>query len=308
MWQRIALILSLVLPGLATLAEGRTWTDSTGNYQVEASLVAFNDTTVVLKKTNRRLVAVPIDKLSKDDRGYLESKEAAEYLAQAAGKGQMWTMASGLKVIGHVVDYGKRDVTVQRRHGRIYVNDRPFDNLSEVYQRMLPKIVSHFENIDFADNREFKSWVEKLRGEPRTYTCEGVDLELENGDEFGIPFFFFSDQDQKLLRPGWERWLAADKNRAKKEQESFLLQSQAQAYHEDQTTNQQIALMQLQMQAYQAGMFDLWEVELFPGPQVASSPLMVVVPARDSRAAAAEAVRLNPGFVAGAVAKVRRKN
>ena len=85
------------------------------------------------------------------------------------------------------------------------------------------------------------------------------------------------------------------------------MQAQAQAYQQDRAANQQIAMMQLQMQGYQAGLFDLWEVQLFPGRGVASPPFLVVVPARDSRSAAAEAVRLNPGFAAGAVSKVRRK-
>ena len=47
--------------------------------------------------------------------------------------------------------------------------------------------------------------MKKLRGEPRTYTCEGVVLELENGDEYGVPFFFFSEDDLKTLSPGWQR-------------------------------------------------------------------------------------------------------
>ncbi|MFZ1933828.1 MAG: hypothetical protein WCB27_23765 [Thermoguttaceae bacterium] len=66
-------------------------------------------------------------------------------------------------------------------------------------------------------------------------------------------------------------------------------------------------MMQLQMQGYQAGLFDLWEVRLVPGRGVASPPLSVVVPARDSRSAAVEAVRRNPGFTAGPVRKVSRK-
>jgi len=61
------------------------------------------------------------------------------------------------------------------------------------------------------------------------------------------------------------------------------------------------------MQGYQAGLFDLWEVRLFPRPGVVSPPLSVVVPARDSRSAAAEAVARNPGFVAGPVGRVRRR-
>ncbi len=290
----------------AALAYGRTWTDSTGYYRVEADLIGFSETTAVLKKENDHLVAVPLAKLSEEDRAYLQSKDAAEVSRRSAGAMQTWSMASGLKVIGKVVDYGRRDITVQRRRGKTYVNERLLDNLPEVYQRMLPKIVSHFENTEVEGMPEFNSWVMRLRGEPRTFTCEGVILELENGDEYGVPFFLFSEDDLKILTPGWERWLAAGTDRANQEQESFLLQTQAQAYQQDQRVNQQIAMMQLQMQGYQAGLYDLWEVRLLPGSGVAGRPLSVVVPARDSRSAAAEAVRLNPGFVAGPVSKVMR--
>jgi hypothetical protein len=307
MWHRSVFLACFVLAGLSTLAQGRTWTDSSGNYRIEATLIAYNDTTVVLKKKNRQLVAVHINKLSKDDQSYLESKEASEQTRQSADGMQTWTMASGLKVFGRVVCYAKKNVTIQQRRGKIFVNDRMIDNLPKVYQKMLPKLVAHFEKTDIDDEAALKSWIKKLRGEPRTYDCEGVLLELENGDEYGVPFFFFSEDDQKTLSPGWERWLAADKNREKRDQEEFLLQSQAQAYQQDRATNQQIAVMQLQMEGYQAGLFDLWEVELFPGRGVVSPPFIVVVPARDSRSAAIEAVRRNPGFVSGAVCKVTRK-
>jgi hypothetical protein len=306
LWKRILWLAAAVGAGFSADANGRVWTDSTGYYHVKADLIAFNDTTVVLKKENRQLVAVPLTKLSQDDQSYLKSKEAAEQAHRSADAMQTWTMASGLKVVGRVVGYGKKDVTIQRRRGKIYVNDRLFDNLPEVYQKMLPKIVAHFEKTPIDDQRGLESWVMKLRGEPRTFTCEGVILELENGDEYGIPFFFFSEDDLKILRPGWTRWLAAEQDRNRRDQESFLVQTQAQAYQQDRMVNQQIAMMQLQMEGYQAGLFDLWEVQLFPGPGVASPPLIVVVPGRDSRYAAAEAVRLHPGFVAGAVGKVRR--
>jgi hypothetical protein len=261
----------------------------------------------VLKEENRQLVAFPIAKLSKEDQAYLQSKETVERARRSADAMQTWTMASGLKAVGRVVDYARKDFTIQQRRGKLYVNDRLYDNLPAVYQKMLPKIVAHFEKAPIDDKRGLDSWVMKLRGEPRTFTCEGVMLELENGDEYGVPFFFFSADDLKVLQPGWKRWLAADKDWAKHEQESFLLQKQAQAYRQDQASNQQIAMMQLQMQGYQAGLFDLWEVCLVPGPGVASAPLMVVVPARDSRSAAIEAVRRNPGYVAGRIGKVSRK-
>jgi len=307
MRQHAVLLVFAVWLGSSELADGRTWTDSTGNYRVEAGLIGFNDVTVVLKKENRQLVAVPIAKLSNEDRAYLESKDAVAQASRSANAMQTWTMMSGLKVVGRVVDYTRKDVTIQQRRGKTYVNDRLFDNLPEVYQRMLPKLVAHFEKTQIDDKRGFDSWVMKLRGEPRTFTCEGVMLELENGDEYGVPFFLFSKEDLGIIWPGWQRWRAADKDRAKQEHERLLLQTQAQAYQQDRMANHQIAMMQLQMQGYQAGLFDLWEVRLFPRSGVASPPLSVVVPARDSRSAAAEAIRHNPGYTAGPVSKVSRK-
>jgi hypothetical protein len=307
MWQKVVALSFALWLVLSALADGRMWTDSTGAYRLEADLIGFDEATVVLKKADRQLVAFPIAKLSPEDRAYLKSKHAADHASQSADAMQTWTMASGLKVVGRVVDYARKDVTVQQRRGKTYVNDRLFDNLPEVYRKMLPKLVAHFEKTPIDDKRGLDAWAMKLRGEPRTFTCEGVMLELENGDQYGVPFFFFSNDDLKVLQPGWQRWLASEKDRARQEQESLLLQAQAQAYQQDRMVNQQAAMMQLQMQGYQAGLFDLWEVRLFPGPGVASAPLCVVVPARDSRTAVAEAVRRNPGFVAGPVSKVRRK-
>lgn len=307
MLRRTSLLVLAALLAMAVRADARVWTDSTGGYRVEADLLGFNDATVVLKKKNRQLVAVPIAKLSTADQDYLKTKEADEHSRKAADAMQTWTMASGMKVIGRVMDYGRRDVTIQRRHGAIYVNDRLFDNLPKVCQRMLPKIVSHFEKVPIDGRQGLEAWVKELRGEPRTYTCEGVLMQLENGDEYGVPFFFFSKEDLAVLKPGWARWSAADKDRAKQEHEAFLLQKQAQAYQQDRAHNQQIEMMQLQMQGYQAGLYDLWEVRLYPGRGVAKPPQVVVVPARNSRAAATEALRRNPGFVVGSVGKVDRK-
>ena len=111
MSQRIIFLALGLLAQISAVAGGRTWTDSTGNYHLDADLIAFNDTAVTLEKENHQLVAVPIDKLSQDDQAYLQSKDVAEHSRQSAAAMQTWTMASGLKVMGKVVDYAPR-----RRH------------------------------------------------------------------------------------------------------------------------------------------------------------------------------------------------
>jgi hypothetical protein len=291
---------------IASNAAAREWADSTGKYSVEADLIAFNTTTVVLKKQNHKLMSVPIDKLSKQDQEYLKSKDANDMAQRSADKTNTWTMRSGLKVNGRVVGYVRKEVTVERRRNKIYVNDRMFDNLPEVYQKMVPKVVGHFENVDIDSKKSLEAWLLKQKPGPHRYLCDGVTLELENGDEYGVPFFFFSEDDLKVLEPGWKRWLAAEDDKAKREHEQFMLQAQAQAYQQDRETSQQIAAMQLQMQAYQAGLFDLWEVTLIPQAGSMARPLMVVVPARDSLTASQLAMSQNSGYAVGAVAKVQR--
>lgn len=280
----------------------REWTDSTGNYKTQGDLVAFNDEKVVLKRENKELVSVPREKLSEEDRKYLEGleKEGENRTPEA----QTWTMRDGTKVVARVVGYARKDVTIERRRGRIYVNDRVFDNLPEIYRRMVPKIVAHFEKEKIENERDFEAWVLRLRGEARTYTCEGVILELEGGDEYGVPFFFFSEDDLRVLQPGWEAWSAANVKPDDREDASFHLEALAEAYQRDREVNQQIAQMQLAFEAVQAGVTSLWEVMLYPAPGQGFGPQYVVVAGRNSRDATENALRQNPGARAGAVRRV----
>ena len=177
---------------VASSATARTWTDVTSRYTLDAELIAFNDSTVVLQRADHELAAVPIDKLSQADREFLKSKEAADARDGLGKQPQTWTMSDGIKVVGKVVDFTRKDVTIQRRRGRIYVNDRVFDNLPQIYQEMLPRIVNHFEHINPVDKFGLESWAIRQRAQPRTFQLEGVVMEFENGDEYAIPFFFFS--------------------------------------------------------------------------------------------------------------------
>jgi hypothetical protein len=61
-----------------TSAKYRKWRDSSGKYQLEATLVTRDATKVVLKKRDGSLVPIPIGKLSAFDRKYLEDLDAEE--------------------------------------------------------------------------------------------------------------------------------------------------------------------------------------------------------------------------------------
>lgn len=302
------LILILTFGWLAAgQADDREWTDASGHYRVDGELIAYDDDEVILEKANDELVSIPIDQLSADDQKYLKSKEANESFRKSAESRRTWTMQGGLKVSGRVVDYAKRQLTIRRQFGKIYVNDKAFDNLPAVYQEMLPKIVAHFENAEIDGRKGLEGWAQKHLAKPRTYDCEGVLLEFENGDQYGVPFFFFSDDDLEILRPGWERWLAAKDNYEQQEQQSFLLRSQAQAYDQQQKEMMHVAQLQLQVQAYDAGLFDLWEVALYPPQGSFGMPMSVVVPGRNSQQAASAALQQYPNYSVGPIAKVRRK-
>ncbi|WP_425617953.1 SHD1 domain-containing protein [Anatilimnocola sp. NA78] len=299
---------ALVLMGCFALsASARDWTDSTGHFKLTADLVATSDTLAVLKREDGTLVAMPLAKLSKEDLEYLKSKEAADAVRKTSDQVQTWTLTNGYKLVGRVVSYGRKNVSIQRRRGRFYVNDRLFSNLPELYQKIVPAIVSHFEKEPINDQAAFEAWVLRQRGQLRTFTYEGVVLEMENGDEYGVPFFLFSADDLKVLEPGWKDWFAADKERQLQADHEFLLQSLAQQYQEDRKLRLQIAMMQLDLQAYTAGLFSLWEVHLIP-PLGHGRPFVVIEPGRNSDDAARSALLRNPGFTIGGIARVRRQN
>ena len=59
--------------------EARVWTDATGQYTIEAELVAYDDDQVILQRNaDSELGAVDVNKLSAEDRGYLATKEAKD--------------------------------------------------------------------------------------------------------------------------------------------------------------------------------------------------------------------------------------
>lgn len=297
--------------------QAREWKDKSGNVKVQGTLVAADPKEIVIKLDQpvkgRELLAIEIAQLSDEDQKFVTQDETAGQLKSATEK-HSWSLKNGLTIFGKVVGFDRRDVTLQRRRGKLYVNDRPYENLPEIYRRMVPKIVEYFEKKTFADDSQFQDWVIAQRAEARTFTCEGVLMEFPNGDEYGIPFFFFKEMELKILEPQWDEWLAAHQANAvddaeEKRQHSLYLQSQAAAYQQAQQKEAyqqemlQIARMQLQMQAVAAGVTSLWEVYLFPPPGVAAYPISVVVSARNSFDAGNIAGTNNPGYIVGPIRK-----
>ena len=301
------LLTCLAVVALPAVAHARDWSDSTGRYRLKADLIAYDDNTVVLQKGNRQLASLKIKQLSKADQDYVRSEEAATATRSASSAEQTWTTRNGLKINGRVVGYVRKEIVVQRRRGKLYVNDRLYDNLPGVYKRMLPAVIEHFEGIPTANEKELMAWAVKTKGLPHTYLCEGVTFELENGDEYAAPFFLLSDEDWKVLEPGWLRWKkAADAQdrEVQRAHEEVVAQAQAQAYQRDHQANQQAQHVELALLAANAGITTIWEVGLSPKRGVAAQQLSVIVPARDSRQAQIAAMNQHPGYVAGPVRRL----
>ena len=53
---------------------GRRWKDTSGLYSIRAELIGVENGKAKLRKMNKVVVEVPLDKLSAEDRRYLESK------------------------------------------------------------------------------------------------------------------------------------------------------------------------------------------------------------------------------------------
>ncbi|QDU58850.1 SHD1 domain-containing protein [Aeoliella mucimassa] len=301
-------VLSLAATSTALAGKVRTWTDSTGRYTVEAALIAFDEHHIVIEReSDKALGTVDIDKLSEADQQYLASKEAIDEADQASGQLQKWTLSNGLQITGRLVDFGRKEMVLRRSRGNIYVNDRMFDNLPEVYQKIIPLVVGNAGN-KVTDKRTLTSWLASRKGEPQEFTVDGVVLQLENGDEYGLPFFLFSKEDRNVLEPGWEAWLAAntDQDFDEQQEEALKMQVEAARYRQEQAYDRHIAELQLGMQAVDAGVTSVWEVTLYPAAGNNGPPLWVTGFARDSRQATQMALTQHPGYVAGPVRRVSR--
>ena len=73
----ICVALLTVLPW-SSVGSAREWTSSDGKYAVEADLVGVDGSKVRLKKKNGKIVSIPLQRLSREDRAYLSSLQRPE--------------------------------------------------------------------------------------------------------------------------------------------------------------------------------------------------------------------------------------
>jgi len=103
MKRTLLLLASLVLVAVAAdLAEARTWSDASGKYKVDADLIAFSPTKVVLEQTDdKQLISLQMDELSQADQDYLKTKEAAD-TTNTPGFYGLTILTGGTPVDGYV--------------------------------------------------------------------------------------------------------------------------------------------------------------------------------------------------------------
>lgn len=291
---RVCGLLALLL--CANWGEAREWTSKNGQFKIEAEAIAFSDHLVVLKKGNGALVAVELDQLSSADQEYVAAKETVDAAKKQLDEIQTWTGKDGLKIRGRIVAFGKKDLKVQRKLGTVHFDDKKFSAIDPLHQKLLLKIMSQLEKTQIENEKQLEQWAKGIGGEPKVYSLEGVLMQLESGDEIGVPFFLFSSQDLEVLQPGWELWQERDASNQARERESFLMRAQAMAYQRERKQTQQIELLKLDMLAAATGVIDIWEVGLTPAQGGFGRPMTVMVPAANSGIASNLALQKYPGY------------
>jgi hypothetical protein len=212
-----------------------------------------------------------------------------------------------MKVRGRVLAFGRRELVVQRKFGFVNIDGKKFSALDPLHQRLTLKVLSELEKTKFETERELEEWAKSLGAAPKSYMLEGVMMQLESGDEIGVPFFMFSKEDLAVLQPGWEVWLERKESEEAQEKESFLMRAQAMAYQQDRAASRQIEMMKLDLLAAATGIVEIWQIALEPRPGVYGRPITIMVPAMGSGVASQIALQRYPGYMIGGIRRASRR-
>lgn len=295
---RMIVFFFVTLLAVCSQSLAREWTDASGKYKFKGELVAVGNTMVIVQRDNKAkdIVAIDVEDLCQEDRDHLE--ELNEKNAKHPEM-QTYTTRSGLKVRAAVLGYVRRKIDVYRHRGKVYANGIQFEKLPGIYRRILPQVINHFEKTRL-NEETLPKWVKTLKGAKKTYECEGVLVELENGDHYTFPFFLLSKDDFDALEPGFKDWSKAKDDEKRKEEHDMRMRAQAMAQRKKVKQMQQFAKLHFVLQSVDAGFTDLWEVTLMP-TNGQGIPRKVIVPGRNSGQASAAAMAKFPGYRAGPI-------
>jgi len=300
----LAIVFAIIsLPGQTVSA--REWSDLTGKHKFEGDLIAANSDTVLVRGKRGDLEAYVVAELSEADQAFIKEYIDAKKDDTNPRKMQTWNGRDGLTFRGRVTGFGSKEVAVSYVSGAVRVNNKPLHEIDEIYQMMIPKIVAEFDDKSVESEKDLRLWARRLLGKTKSFTVDGVMMQLENREDIAVPLFLFADDQRALLEEGWDTWNAEATKDDERQRESFLAEASAAEYQRSREaeakTNQRIQLMQLGMMAVNSGITNVWQVQLLPRPGVRARPMVVVVPAMNSAQASALAVQKYPAFVAGAV-------
>ena len=79
-----AVLLALFMIGIASASEERTWTDTTGKFNITAELVHVENNQVLLRSSDGRELKVPLERLSDADRKFIAAQSPAHAASDKA--------------------------------------------------------------------------------------------------------------------------------------------------------------------------------------------------------------------------------
>lgn len=136
----ILLVSVTVFVARSARAEVRTWTDSSGTHKVEAEFVDENNGTVRLRKSDGRIISLPLQRLCTADQMHVRKQRAnteapartADPLAPSSNKVTL-ELLTGAQVTGSISAKDDQSVTLEVNvGGRTYTRKYPLDRLKAV--------------------------------------------------------------------------------------------------------------------------------------------------------------------------------
>ena len=121
-------------------AEVRPWTDSSGAYRVEAEFVDEAGGTVRLRRSDGRIVSLPLERLSAADQTYIRKRQASPEplpensdLLLPSQASVTIELVSGAKMTGRILAKDDQTLTVEADvGGRTYTRKYPLDRIGAV--------------------------------------------------------------------------------------------------------------------------------------------------------------------------------